>query len=61
MDAKYQHPSINLYMMDLKAPHVLDAEPNDNGITEEEDDDTSNPGGGYEDPGVKSESSACYE
>ncbi|KAM0842068.1 hypothetical protein ACQ4PT_058601 [Festuca glaucescens] len=59
MDAKYQHPSINLYMMGLKAPHVLDAGPNDNGITEEEDDDASNPGGEYEDPGVKTESCAA--
>jgi hypothetical protein len=45
-------------MMDLKAPHVPDAGPNDNGITEEEDDDASNPGED-EDPGVKSESCAA--
>uniref|UniRef100_A0ACD5ZBD8 Uncharacterized protein n=1 Tax=Avena sativa TaxID=4498 RepID=A0ACD5ZBD8_AVESA len=58
MDAKYQHPSINLYMMELKAPHVPGAGPNDNGITEEEDDDASNPGED-EDPGVKTEPCAA--
>uniref|UniRef100_A0A453Q363 Uncharacterized protein n=1 Tax=Aegilops tauschii subsp. strangulata TaxID=200361 RepID=A0A453Q363_AEGTS len=55
MDAKYQHPSINLYMMDLKASSVPEAGPNGNGNTEEEeDDDASNPGED-EDPGVKTE------
>ncbi|KAM3245246.1 hypothetical protein ACQJBY_056517 [Aegilops geniculata] len=55
MDAKYQHPSINLYMMDLKASSVPEAGPNGNGNTEEEEeDDASNPGED-EDPGVKTE------
>ncbi|KAE8804016.1 protein N-lysine methyltransferase METTL21A [Hordeum vulgare] len=55
MDAKYQHPSINLYMMDLKASSVPEAEPNSNGSTEEEEeDDASNPGED-EDTGVKDE------
>ena len=55
MDAKYQHPSIHLYMMDLKAPYVPEAGPSDNGISGEEDDDASNPGED-EDLGVKTES-----
>ncbi|CAL4967666.1 unnamed protein product [Urochloa decumbens] len=52
MDPKYQHPSIHLYMMDLKAPLSADAGASDNGNEEEED--VSNPGGD-EDPGVKNE------
>jgi hypothetical protein len=52
MDAKYQHPSIHLYMMDPKAPLLTEAGASDNGSEEEED--VSNPGED-EDPGVKSE------
>jgi len=53
MDVKYQHPSIHLYMMDLKAPLIPEVEATDNGNDEEEV--VSNPGED-EDPGVKSES-----
>jgi len=52
MDAKYQHPSIYLYMMDPKAPLLTEAGASDNGNEEEED--VLNPGED-EDPGVKSE------
>nr|CAB3451507.1 unnamed protein product [Digitaria exilis] len=55
MDPKYQHPSINLYMMDLKAPLSADAGASDNG--NEEEDDVSNLGED-EDPGAKSEHSS---
>lgn len=49
MDPKYQHHSIHLYMMDLKAPSSADAGSSDNGNEEEED--VSNPGAGEdEDP-----------
>ncbi|KAG8072925.1 hypothetical protein GUJ93_ZPchr0006g45794 [Zizania palustris] len=37
MDAKYQHPSIHLYMMDLKAPLIPEAEVSDNGNNDEEE------------------------
>jgi hypothetical protein len=53
MDVKYQHPSIHLYMMDLKAPLIPEVEAINNGNDEEEV--VSNPGED-EDPGVKSES-----
>lgn len=52
MDPKYQHPSIHLYMMDLKAPLFTEAGASDNGNEEEED--ILNPGED-EDPEVKSE------
>nr|CAB3448347.1 unnamed protein product [Digitaria exilis] len=58
MDPKYQHPSINLYMMDLmdlKAPLSADAGASDNG--NEEEDDVSNLGED-KDPGAKSEHSS---
>ena len=48
MDAKYQHPSIYLYMMDPKAPLLTEAGASDNGNEEEED--VLNPGED-EDPG----------
>lgn len=50
MDAKYQHPSIHLYMMDLKSPLIAEVEAIDN----DEEEALSNPGDD-EDPGAKSE------
>nr|ACG46925.1 tumor-related protein [Zea mays] len=55
MDVKYQHPSIHLYMMDLKAPLVPEVEAADNGNYEEEVEVATNQEED-EDPGVKSES-----
>uniref|UniRef100_A0A0A9GI33 Uncharacterized protein n=1 Tax=Arundo donax TaxID=35708 RepID=A0A0A9GI33_ARUDO len=53
MDVKYQHPSIQLYMMDPKAPFTTEGGVSTNGNDEEED--VSNPVGD-EDPGVTNES-----
>jgi protein N-lysine methyltransferase METTL21D len=55
MDVKYQHPSIHLYMMDLKAPLIPEVEAADNGNYEEEVEVAANQEED-EDPGVKSES-----
>ncbi|AQK76221.1 Tumor-related protein [Zea mays] len=55
MDVKYQHPSIHLYMMDLKAPLIPEVEAADNGNYEEEVEVAVNQEED-EDPGVKSES-----
>ncbi|TVU27700.1 hypothetical protein EJB05_19197 [Eragrostis curvula] len=55
MDAKYHHPSIQLYMMDPKARLTSEAGASANG-DDDDDEDVSNPGE-EEDPGVKNDES----
>ncbi|XP_015688928.1 protein N-lysine methyltransferase METTL21A [Oryza brachyantha] len=53
MDAKYQHPSIHLYMMEPKSTLIPEAGVSENGENEEEE-VVSNLGGDDEDPGAES-------
>ncbi|GJN22562.1 hypothetical protein PR202_gb10140 [Eleusine coracana subsp. coracana] len=60
MDAKYQHPSIHLYMMDPKAPLTTEAGVGDNGNDDDEE-DVSSPRDDGGEPGVNNESCSGFQ